>query len=431
MKKSDQLKAERKQKLDAQKGMIDTRNASDSKEFTPEERTSFNGLTDEIDALDTRIADAEKDERAEARVASMSGFPVGNPEKREKDKMVKRYSLHKALRSQLPGGSLDGVEAEYHQEAVKEARSFGGTLEGVAIPNETRADGQTVTQDSGSYGGNLVYEEFKGLIEALTPKPIVQSLGAQYMRGLSGTTAFTTDEGGIVASWEGEVDTTGATKNKYGKKILDPKRLSATVPISVQNIHQSVIDLEIFTANKIRKAIQYAIDLAAINGSGVDNVPQGILNASGTNVVEMGTNGAAPTWAKIIELATKVKENNVEGNFGYLFNPSTEGFLKSTLHTAGDSRYLMGGDGKVNGMNAAISNFMPSDLSKGTSTDLSAGIFGDFGQLLIAEWGYSDMVVDHITQKKMGMIEITVNQYLNMMLSQAAAFSVVKDLKLS
>lgn len=432
MKKSDQLKAERKQKLDAQKGMIDTRNASESKEFTPEERTAFNGLTDEVDALDIRIAQAEKDEKVEERIAAMGGENVGGSEKREQQNMVADYSLHKALRSQLPNGpALDGVEAEYDQEMRAAAKAVGIAIQGVAIPNgvEKRADAQTVTQDAGAFGANLVGTQTMGVIDQLRPKPILETMGATYLRGLTGKVEFPTNDGGIVATWEGEVTTTPSSKNAYGKLTMDPKRLSATVQISLQNLIQSTPNLEAMTANDIRLATQLAIDIACINGSGTGNVPLGILNASGTNVVVGGDNGAAPTWANIVAMETGIYNVNAEAaNMGYLINPATKGKLKTTKHEAGDLGYLMSMANEINGYKVGVSTLMPGDLDKGTSTGVcNAAIFGNFADLLIGEWGFYDMVVDNITGKKSGIIEITVNQFLDILVKRAASFSVVKD----
>ena len=97
MKKSDELKNERKLKVDAQRVMLEARNATDKKEFSAEERTSFNALNTDIEALDVSIRNAESDEAAEARAASFAGMPVGSSETREHNKLKERYDLHKAI----------------------------------------------------------------------------------------------------------------------------------------------------------------------------------------------------------------------------------------------------------------------------------------------------------------------------------------------
>jgi hypothetical protein len=55
---------------------------------------------------------------------------------------------------------------------------------------ETRADGQTVTQDGGAFGGNTVATELRGPIDYLRPMPVVEKLGAVFLTGLSGNVEF-------------------------------------------------------------------------------------------------------------------------------------------------------------------------------------------------------------------------------------------------
>lgn len=403
----------------------------EKRDFTAEESVEFRNLQGQIDALNEKIRDAEA---FEENIRSMAGgapsvTDLGNGEKREHDEMKKRYSLHKAIRSQMPNGKLDGVELEIHQETSKRAAEAGVSISGVAIPMpERRADGQTVTQDSGAYGANLVPTELQSPIEFLRPSPVLEKLGARFLTGLQGNLKFPTNDGGITAIWEGEVDAVGNTKNAYGSKTMSPKRLAVSTLISLQNLAQSAIDLEMFTIEEIRAAIANAIDIAGINGSGSNDQPLGILNTSGINTIAGDTNGLAPTWPQIVDMETKVFVANANSaRMGYLINPVTRGKLKVTKHQAGDLNYIMGVDGTVNGYNVETSNLVPSNLTKGTGTGLSAGIFGDFSQLIIGQWAFLDLSIDDKSRKKEGYVEITANTFLDMMLRHPKAFSVVKD----
>ena len=436
MKNSDELKQQRASKMEELNGLIQTRK-TEKRDFSAEEETRFDTLEKEVRELDVKIEKEVRIEAAEIRAAEMAGssgqsFNPNGGEAAEKAKALKRYSLHKALRSQLPGQKLDGVELEMHQEVQKRAAEIGKEVTGIGVPQEFRADGQTVTQDSGAYGANLVATDHKGVIEFLRPRPIVESLGATYMRGLTGDAKFATDGGGIAATWEGEVATTSPTKNAYGSKSLTPHRLSVTTPISIQNLWQSTPDLEAYTKMQMEMATANKIDETVIEGSGTGNVPQGILAAVSTNVVAVGANGGAPTWAHIVDLETGVYVANAAGaKMSYLLNPGTKGFLKQTPKETGYPTYLMGVGNELNGYNVGITTLVPNDLTKGTGTDLNAGIFGDWSQVIIGEWGFYDMVVDNITRKKEGYIEITVNQFLDILIRHEESFAVVKDWDIS
>lgn len=436
MKKSTEFIKERAALIEAQKRLHEAAE-KETRSLNEAETLEFRKLQGEIEALSEKIKDAEAfEENLRMMGGAGAGVSVDKPEERELDKMKAQYSLHKAIRSQMDNQEpLSGVELEFHQEAKKRAAEAGVAISGLGMPTfdkrsiEKRADGQTVTQDSGAYGGNLVPTDQMSIIDALRPNPILASLGATYLTGLTGNLKFPVNSGGIAATWEGEIDAVANSKNAYGSKTMSPKRLAASVLISLQNIMQSSISLEMYTINEIRNIIALAIDTAGINGTGANDQPTGLLTVGGTNSVVGGTNGAAPTWAHIVGLETPVfVENANAAKMNYLINPVTKGKLKLTKHEAGDLGYLMASDNTINGYGAGVSNLVPSNLTKGTATGVcSAGIFGDFSQLYIGQWGFMDLSVDDKSRKKEGYIEITANTFVDVMVRQPKAFTIIKD----
>jgi len=83
---------------------------------------------------------------------------------------------------------------------------------------------------------------------------------------------------------------------------------------------------------------------------------------------------------------------------------------------------------EINGYSVGVSNLVPADLTKGTGTDLSAAIFGDFSELLIAEWSFLDITVDEITLADQAQIKLTINMYMDVLVRQPKAFTVIKDI---
>lgn len=161
----------------------------------------------------------------------------------------------------------------------------------------------------------------------LRPKPILETMGARMITGLVGNVEFPVNEGGIDATWEGEIDEVAYSRNKYSKRTMSPKRLACAVPISLQNLAQSSIDLERYTVEEINKVMSIAVDRAAINGT--DPAPIGILNTAGINTIAVGTNGGVPTWADIVAMETAIHTANVDPKtWGYLINAATKGVLK-------------------------------------------------------------------------------------------------------
>lgn len=441
MKKLAELQQERASKVKAQKALLDKR-AAEKREFTEDENTEFRQLNDEIEALDEKITQRKSEDEAEKRAAELAGKPVdttvSDGEGNERAKVLKRYSLHRAIRSQMPNGKLEGAELEVHQETVKRATAANVNITGVAIPvaekkSATRADGQTVTQDAGAYGANLVSEDLGSPIEFLRPRPVLESLGARFITGLQGNVAFPTNDGGITATWEGEVATVTATKNAIGKKTMSPNRLAVHALVSLQNLFQSSVDLERFTIDDINTVVGNEFDSKGINGSGASNQPTGILNVAGVNSVVAGApDGGAPTWAQVVDMESAVYVANANAaRMAYLINPGTKGFFKKTKHAAGDLNYLMAMDNTINGYAAGVSTLVPNNLTKGAGTGLNAGIFGDFSQLIMGQWGFYDLTVDNVSRKVDGYVALIVNTFLDVLVRQDKAFTVVKDWDIS
>ncbi|MFM6052928.1 MAG: phage major capsid protein, partial [Sphaerospermopsis kisseleviana] len=128
--------------------------------------------------------------------------------------------------------------------------------------------------------------------------------------------------------------------------------------------------------------------------------PTGILNQANVPTVALGTNGAAPTWASIVQMETELAQDNADvGSLGYLTNAKVRGKLKTTVKnpvgTDSDWIWENGTDpviGMLNGYMAGVSNQVPSNLTKGTGTNLSAIIFGNFADILIGEWGVLEIL---------------------------------------
>jgi len=426
MKKSAIILQQRAQKIEAQKALHTTA-AAETRSLNEQETTAFRALQIEIEGLTRDLADVLA---YEENLRSLDGGEsVLDPEKDKAPKAKRTFSLHRAIRSQLVNGNLplEGVELEMHQRATKAAAEAGIAVGG-GFAFETRAT-QNVTGNSGTTGSALVATDLQSPIDFLRPEPLMTKLGATYLTGLTGNLRFPKNEGGIVASWEGENATTAETANVYGYVDSIPKRLSVTVPISLQMLMQSSIDIEMYTIKEINAAIENKLDATAINGTG-SGQPFGILNASGTNSVALGTNGAAPTWDMIVDVETQTFIANANSaKMAYVVNPQTRGKLKKTKHTAGDLNYLMDKSGEINGYGSEASNHVPSNLVKGTSGAIcSALVFGDFSQMLINQWGYMDLSVDEFSRKKEGLIEVTVNLFMDVLVKEPKAFTVVKDI---
>lgn len=373
-------------------------------------------LTDELNLINV----TEAAERAAASAQAENNTP-------EIKKIAKRFSMAKFIRELGDGQKLTGVEAEVAKMGEEEAVRNNVKLVGSAIPasilNARDFGGQNVgTPSNGGYlvGTDLQYQE------SLRKRLILTQAGATYVGGLVGNITLI-DGAGVSVSWEGENDEIEDSKKTFSTRDAKPKRCAVNVPISKQLAIQSSFDVDTLILNDIYAAHAEALESSAINGSG-SGEPTGLLNTTGVKVVELGTNGLAPTFNHIVNLETEIALKDADmGSLAYITNPKVRGLLKTTLKSSGVGGYIWDND-QVNGYPAYVSNIVPSNLTKGSANEkCSAIMFGDWSKLWIMTWGGLDIVVDPYTLKKQGAYEVTLNAYHDIFVRRKEAFAVIKD----
>ncbi|MCO6358554.1 phage major capsid protein [Roseivirga pacifica] len=405
---------------------------AEKRDLTEDEEGTFDAKRSELEALDKKIERKKFLEEQKRSAAAAAGQELGDGEKKE----LKNYSFVRAIRGQL-GGNLDGFELEMHQESEKEAKRSGMTIEGVGVPAAIMASKQEnrdLTVGTATAGGHTVATELQGLIPALRPNLLVESMGARMLTGLVGDVDIPRNNGVGTAEWEGEQDDAAETTQSFDKISLSPNRLAAFTHYSKKLLAQSSIGVENFVREDLEMAIKIAVDAAAINGSGSGSVPAGVLQTADIGSVAIGTNGGTPTYGKIIDLETAVNADNaLMGTLGYISTPQMKGVFKQTKIDAGSGRFIMAQDSnELNGYRAGFSTQVPSDLTKGTADSIChAIIFGNWNDLIVANWAGLDIVVNPYTQAKKATVEVIVNSFWDIAVRHPESFAAIKDATLS
>lgn len=288
-------------------------------------------------------------------------------------------------------------------------------------------------------GGNLVATDLLGgsFISLLRARSRVIQMGASVFTDLNGNLAIPRQTGGASIYWVAENGAPTESQATFDQVTLTPKTVGAFTDYSRRLLMQSSIDVEAFVRADLALGLGVGIDAAAINGSGTSNQPTGVLNTSGIGSVAGGTNGLAPTWDNIVDLEAQVANANADfGSLGYLTNSKVRSKLKRTqkfASTNGQEIWMAGrnpreGIGELNGYDAYVSNNVPSNLDKGTSTGVcSALMFGDWSALLMGMWGGLDVLLDPYTGSAAGTKRVVALQDIDIALRRAASFAAMKD----
>jgi len=180
----------------------------------------------------------------------------------------------------------------------------------------------------------------------------------------------------------------------------------------------------------IKKVVE-AIEDKSITGDGTNDTPTGIINTSGIGSVVGGDNGAAPDWADIINLEKEVAVDNADiGSLAYLTNPKVRAKLKTTALDSGSGLFVWGNDRSypLNGYAAGVTTLVPSNLTKGTSSEVcSAIIFGNFADLLIGQWGGMEVLLDPYTKALNYQYQLIINVLADIGVRNAESFSAMLD----
>ena len=379
-----------------------------------------------IDKVNGLIREIEAAEAAEAAARALAERQLANDERTA----GRRFSLLRLLNDIVEGRALSGLEADIAAMGADEYRRLGLPGSGVQVPLAAlrAATGQNFT--TAADGGNLAETMTARYVQSLRDNMPIAQLGATVLTDLVGSLPVITSQD-ITAGWGAEGAEAPVSKASYAKAVMSPKRNYALVATTRDLLRQTSFDVEADLIDKLNYAHARAVEEAAINGAG-GSAPTGLLKTEGIGSVAMGTNGAAITWDKVVELESLVASlNGLKGSLGYLTNAKVIGALKTTTCGSNTSRFILDAlvANTVNGYKIAMTNLVPSNLTKGTATTkCSAMIFGNWNDLYIGSWGGLDLIVDPYTGKRKGEIEICVNAYNDVLVAEPKSFAAIQDI---
>jgi HK97 family phage major capsid protein len=384
------------------------------------DKAAYDAAVQKAVDLTTELDSATKIEAAQQRLAEKQFAQLEQDAQRS-------FSIVKFLR-EASEGKLTGLEADVAEMGAKEYERLGLTKKGFVLPSAAlRASaGQNYTTNAD--GGYAKSEMAPRYIDGLKERMAVVKLGATVLSDLVGSLPLV-GAGSMTAQWLAEGATASVSKATFARVTMTPHRNAIIGAFSKDLLRQTSIDVEQIVWNKIQQAHAELLESAAIAGTGSSNQPTGILSTSGIGSVAIGTNGGPITWAKVVELETKVNAaNGNRGKLAYLTNAKVIGDLKTIERASNTARFLLEGD-RINGYPIEWTNLVPSNLTKGTSSSkCSAMVFGNFEDLYIGHWGGIDVVVDPFTLAENGDVRIVLNSWDDCVVAEPKSFAAVVDL---
>ena len=356
-------------------------------------------------------------------------------------KEKRQYSLGRMVQAQVTGDwRKAGFEREMNDEIAKRV---GRDAEGVYVPDFAwQQRGPLSTAATGGSSSEVVFDDFvptahRGdmFIEALRARQVLSGLGATYMTGLTGRIKMPKVATGANAAFVEELADVSDGAGTDGGVTLQPRTMGAFVDLSRLLMMESVPAIEQVIQNDLLASAADRTEFYAIQGSGSSGQPTGILNTSGVNDLDIstGTDVAALTWADITALVKLVEEDNgiVNGNAaGFLSHPSVKAKMSQTVKVASTDSVMLLNDpwNNIYGYPAAFSSNVPTTLDPGDGgNDASALIFGDFSQLIIAQFGAPSILVDPYTGSRAGTVRMVLHAELDVGVRNAVSFGITNE----
>ncbi len=305
------------------------------------------------------------------------------------DTEARRFSLARAIAAQIPGSTVDaGREREISAEVCRRA---GRQLEGIAVPMAVFE--KRVTSPAGT-GGSVVATNLDAgqFINRLYAATRTIQLGATLLPGLVGNVDIPRLAGSTAAGWVADNSPLTASDPAFDKVSLHPHTAGILSEFSRNMLLQSTPAIEELMRADMARMLAITLDLAAVAGTGASNQPTGVLNTTGIGSVALGTNGAALGYDNVVDLMGQVQDQNAEtGGLAFLTNYKVRRAVQKIKTTTAEP---LGEAVVFQGMPRAFTTGVPSTLTKGTGTGLSAMVYANWSDLLIGVWDQLSILVN-------------------------------------
>ena len=318
------------------------------------------------------------------------------------------------------GFELEACHAEAQRRGVNDSN-------GVSIPSNIWQ--RDLTVGSNTAGGYLKPTEHGGLIEMLRPKSHMLQL-ARVLPGLVGDTAFPTQSGGATAYWVAESTAVTESQPTFGQVTLTGKTLGTYTDMSRKSLLNTVPSIEQVVREDLLSTIATEIDRVCIEGSGSGAEPTGVLQTDYIGDVSTATDGAALTWADVVDIWKEIATDNADTSaMAWVTSPSVIAHMMRVERAASTGNFILNdlNDGLL-GFPIRSTTQSPDDLTQGSGTALSALTLGNWSDLLIGFWGGLTLNVDDTTLGTQGARRIIVLQDMDIAVRHAQSFAGTDDI---
>jgi uncharacterized protein len=390
---------------------------SEGRTLTEAEQERCDKLDGLIIDLDSKIKHKEREQQMVARMAQSGS--AGTSEKREVERVNGSFSLSRAVEAVANGRQLEGAEAEWATEAMREMRSQGLQSAGqIAIPSIALRTADDFQATSGQAGAGFVPTVVPAAIEALRAPTVLEGLGTTVIRNATGNLQFPRVSTKAAGTGETEVSQDASSGLDMDQVSLNPQRVAAQTTYSKQLILQGGSEIDFLIANELAAAMNAYIDDYAFD----------LISAS-TTVNQSSVADAVLTAIIVNKMETDALAQGANlAGASYVMSPGAYGLSKALAQVS--SVNALWENGRFNMYNAVATPYLVNGfLEDGTTAAAGSMVFGNFAQgAILAYFGGIDLLVDPYSAAGTAQIKLHVNRFFDFDLRQPGALSLANHI---
>lgn len=390
-------------------------------------------LDEVISAAESLVADIDKAEERSAKLANIrkrSAQPdrIGEPMRvrslphTDPANARHRYDASRVIRAQLTGERLDGLEAECHQELLRERSA---DTRGILVPHDVmiRTRALDTTTGAGVVGQSIMTP----LVDALRARLVLPQLG---LRTISTSGKFKLPR--VTSGNVYHVDGASPTAHNRAPDAVefDLHTIAGKTKITRKMLLASDIDVQAYVWDTLIGDIAGGIQVGCLTGSGTSGEPKGLFKytgSDGVNVVALGATGAAATYANLLEMVAGVNTGNAFASQGFLLSEKGAAKLEGTPKVTGQAFFCLDpAAGTCAGRKYLATSAVPDNLTKSSGTNLSAMAFAAWEYAVLALFSGVDVFVNPYADDDGGVL-ISAFQDYDFGLTRPQAFSLCVD----
>lgn len=275
-----------------------------------------------------------------------------------------------------------------------------------------------LTAAGGAQSSNyLVATSNVGFIELLRNRSVIMRMGARNLSGLVGNVAIPRQSASGAVTWlANEASTISEVNQTFVQVTMSPKNVGAYTEISRQLLLQSDPSAEAIVSSDLAQQVALAADVAGLTGTGASGQPQGIGQTNGVNFI---TVAASANYSNVLQHQVNVASWNVmPAAGGYVTSPEMAAiYMGRSRFSNTDTPLWVGNiwDGNMSGFRA---------MSTRQVASANCIIFGDWSEMILAEWGVLEIEVNPYAGFTAGIVGVRAIYSMDIGIRRAFAFSI-------